>query len=259
MDEVHAALRVTHIAAGLVGLGAFWVPVFARKGGRTHVAAGRVFLWCLYAVAATALTSATWAVVDPVSFVRLPASVAPDVVARVSVRVSLFMGFLGMLAAIVLAGARLGQAALRLKVDQTAMRRKELSVLHAVVGLWAGLVLWMGLSAGSVAYAGLGALGLGSVWEYWRIRRDPMPTPMAWWYHHMGAMLGSGIAFHTAVAVTTAGRLLGIPADSPAAIVPWVLPAAVGIPAIHLWTRSYRRRFQEAGRAVSRPRAATSS
>ena len=39
-------LILTHVLTGFVGLAAFWVPVFASKGGRTHVRAGRVFVYC---------------------------------------------------------------------------------------------------------------------------------------------------------------------------------------------------------------------
>ncbi len=37
-----AVLISIHVATGFVGLAAFWVPVLARKGSRTHVRAGRV-------------------------------------------------------------------------------------------------------------------------------------------------------------------------------------------------------------------------
>lgn len=258
MEPLHAALRTTHIAAGLVGLAAFWVPVAARKGSRLHVVAGRLFSWSVYAVVASALASASWAIVDPASFTGLPADASAEVVARVSARVRPFLGFLGMLAVIVLASARLGQAALELRHDIGAVARRELTVLYGLVGLSGLVVAALGAAAGSAGFAALGVLGGLNVWEYWRIRRDPLPTPMAWWYHHMGAMLGTGIAFHTAVAVTTAGRLLGIPPDSPAAIIPWVLPAAIGVPAIQIWTASYRRRFREAGRPARGAAVATS-
>ena len=41
---------------------------------------------------------------------------------------------------------------------------------------------------------------------------------MAWWYEHMGSMLGGGIAFHTAFLVLGAGRLFGLRLDGPAAV-----------------------------------------
>ena len=46
-----------HVATGFVGLAAFWIPVFARKGGRAHVQAGRVFTYCAYVVTLSAVTA----------------------------------------------------------------------------------------------------------------------------------------------------------------------------------------------------------
>jgi hypothetical protein len=82
--------------------------------------------------------------------------------------------------------------------------------------------------------------------------RRPYPTPMAWWYEHMGSMLGGGIAFHTAFLVLGAGRLLGLQLYGMAAVVPWLLPTLVGLPATAIWTAYYRRKFKEdGGNAVS--------
>ncbi len=68
---------------------------------------------------------------------------------------------------------------------------------------------------------------------------------MAWWYEHMGAMLGGGIAFHTAFLVIGAGRLLGVQLTGFTAVVPWILPSLIGIPATAIWVGYYRRKFKE--------------
>jgi len=60
-------------------------------------------------------------------------------------------------------------------------------------------------------------------------------------------MLGGGIAFHTAFLVIGAGRLLGAQLSGFVAVVPWVLPALIGIPATAIWVGYYRRRFNEDG------------
>ena len=64
-------------------------------------------------------------------------------------------------------------------------------------------------------------------------------------------MLGGGVAVHTAFLVLGAGRMFGIALDGPAAIVPWLLPTVVGVPASAIWVSYYRRKFNEA-----EPRAA---
>lgn len=39
-----------------------------------------------------------------------------------------------------------------------------------------------------------------------------------------------------------AGRLLGISIDGPWAVLPWLLPTIVGMPAGMIWVRYYRRK-----------------
>jgi hypothetical protein len=39
------------------------------------------------------------------------------------------------------------------------------------------------------------------------------------------------------------------------AVVPWVLPAGLGFPAVWLWVRNYRRKFGELGQGELRLRA----
>ena len=76
------------------------------------------------------------------------------------------------------------------------------------------------------------------------MRSDPVPK-RAWMYEHLGAMLGSGIAFHTAFAVFGSTRLFDIGLTGWVAIIPWIAPTAIGIPAIFLWTRHYRLKYRD--------------
>ena len=59
LEFLSESARFIHIAFGAVGLGAFWFPVFARKGGPVHVQAGRAFKWCAYVVLAAAAAALT--------------------------------------------------------------------------------------------------------------------------------------------------------------------------------------------------------
>ena len=75
MNTIHDILRATHIGFGAVGLLVFWIPVFAKKGGRLHKRAGTIFKFCVYVVAISACISAAWAVLHPYSWGRMPANV----------------------------------------------------------------------------------------------------------------------------------------------------------------------------------------
>ena len=66
------------------------------------------------------------------------------------------------------------------------------------------------------------------------------------WYKHMEEMVGSGIAFHTAFLVFGARRLFGSALiQGTWSFLPWILPIALGLPALHFWTHFYKRKFGE--------------
>ena len=52
-----------------------------------------------------------------------------------------------------------------------------------------------------------------------------------WLTEHLGAMLGAGIAFHTAFGVFGSARLIDFESGSLLSIAPWILPTLVGVPA----------------------------
>ena len=43
-EAIHQILRWTHIAIGFTILVVFWIPVLSKKGGRLHIAAGKVYV-----------------------------------------------------------------------------------------------------------------------------------------------------------------------------------------------------------------------
>ena len=50
LETAHKIWRYSHVVVGTIGLVAFWIPVFARKGSRLHIRAGKLFVWCGYFV-----------------------------------------------------------------------------------------------------------------------------------------------------------------------------------------------------------------
>jgi hypothetical protein len=70
--------------------------------------------------------------------------------------------------------------------------------------------------------------------DVWRFVRPPADE-RAWWFAHMGGMLGSYIAAVSAFSVVNFAFL-------PTAV-RWLWPTIVGTPLIALWIRYYRIRF----------------
>lgn len=230
-------LRVGHIAFGFTGLAAFWIPVFARKGARIHVAAGTVFAWCVYVVAASAVINAILLMT-----LALQQGSGP-VTAPATFSFLLFLCYLGMTT---FASGRHAVRVVETKNDRRQIDtpfHRFLAIAPAVGSLVIIIYALRFWSDASIVFLVLSLVGLGQGRDIWRYMTREPASKMSWWYEHMGAMLGTGIAFHTAFAVCRASRLFDYSLSGSLAFVPWALPAAIGIPAIQIWTRHYRMRF----------------
>ena len=234
-----------HIATGFVGLAAFWIPVFARKGGRAHVQAGRVYAYCAYVVTLSAVTASAGRILSfqfqGIGFADRPALYG----------FAVFLGYLGLVTF----------ATVRQAMRVVATRRAPETLrtpFHEALG-WASIagsivVIAVALGAwtdSSPILLGLSPIGLFTGSSMLRLMRNPGAQHMGWFYSHLGSMLGGGIAFHTAFIVFGAQRLWAYELAGPLAIVPWILPTVVGIPAIVVWTRYYRRKFGRAAPAAA--------
>ena len=231
------SFRFIHVAFGAVGLAAFWFPVFARKGATLHVKAGKVFVWCAYVV----LAAAALALLSRVAGL-LAAGLGP------TDRPALFgfIVFLGYLTLVTYVIVRHGMGVLRHKRDPAALQTPlNITLAYAAIGASVCIILYALVIAPPnrillFALSPLGFLiGSGNL----SFMKLAQPSARAWFYEHMGAMLGAGIAFHTAFAVFGMTRLFDIGISGWVAVIPWILPTLIGVPATAIWTRHYRRKF----------------
>lgn len=237
-DVVMNILVAAHVAAGFVGLAAFWIPVFARKGGRVHVQAGRVYAWCAYVVTVSAVVASAG---------RIAALQAQGIGVADRPEPYGFALFLGYLGVVTFATVRHAMRVVATRQSPERLRTPFHQALAWVSIAGSGAVIVFALAAWSdisPILLGLSPIGLFTGPGMLRMMRRPRGRRMGWFYSHLGSMLGGGIAFHTAFAVFGAQRLWDYDLAGPLAVVPWILPTAVGIPAIVVWTRYYRRRFE---------------
>jgi len=247
LDLFHQGLRWTHIVVGFVGLVVFWAPIFLKKGGGNHIRLGRIFVWCARIVGFSALFSCVWALASPTSFL------GPSADPATAGRIGFFFAILGVLSLALLTAVFTGVDAPRYRKTPARLDSLKLASLHALQG-FASLALAangaLNLAAdGSSLYwihVVLGALMFFDAIDAHRYVKNPLPTPMAWWYRHMESMIGGGIAFHTAFAVFGFGRFFGFEIfQGTLGFVPWILPSAIGVPGSMIWIRRYKRKFGE--------------
>ena len=239
------AVVLVHVVTGFIGLAAFWIPVFARKGGPLHVRAGRVYAYCAYVVTLSAVTASAGQVVSyqaqGIAFADRPELYG----------FAVFLGYLGMVTfatvrqAMRVVATRRAPEALRTPLHEAL---GWVSIAGSVTAIAFALGAWSDLSP---ILLGLSPIGLFTGSSMLRLMRNPRAQHMGWFYSHLGSMLGGGIAFHTAFIVFGAQRVWAYELAGPLAIVPWILPTVVGIPAIVVWTRYYRRRLGPAPAAAA--------
>jgi hypothetical protein len=219
-----------HVLAGITGLAAFWTPALARKGGATHVQFGRVFYNATCVVALTGLAMVAM-------IVAAPSPGHPRVLAF----------FLAYLVIITFAPVHHGVRVLETRGEPARLRTPFHTALNAGAIVAALAMIALAVFTGQPVFAALSPIGILVGLGNLGFARRPCESPMSWWYEHMGSMLGGGIAFHTAFLVIGAGRFLGAHLTGGAAVIPWVLPSIIGIPATRIWIAYYRRKFEHRG------------
>jgi uncharacterized membrane protein len=215
-----------HIAAGATALLAGLVPMLGRKGGKTHVRAGRLYVYCMITVAATAVLLC---LLQPLTIGRL-------LLTGVAV-LSFYLSFSGWRAA-------------RRRSTTLATGDAVLAAVSSVVGL---LMLAAGVWLQAVLFAFFGVLislfaGLDTV-RSWHPK--PAATPTPWLFRHFTRMGGAYIATFTAFVVVNLGRWLPSGAPQWSGLVGWMAPTVVGTIIITRTVRKYKHRLRPATAPVT--------
>jgi hypothetical protein len=248
MASLFQSLRWVHIAAGSIALILFWIPAIARKGGRTHIRAGWVYVVCMSVVVVTAFAMSGLAFTIPVAVRQIARSLSQAELSDFLRGQRVFATFLAYLAGVTLASGWQGIWAIETRREPKAMRTLFSLALNVVVVLAGLTVLVLGIKYRSGPLIGLSPIGpLIGAGNLRYLLRGPQ-SRMHWWYEHLGSMIGTGIAGYTAFLVFGAARLLPSVARSQLYTLFWVLPTLIGVPAIFMTVAYYQRKFNETGR-----------
>jgi hypothetical protein len=252
MEFLMDGIRWVHIIAGFIGLAAFWVPIFAHKGGVNHRFYGKIFKYCAYVVLSAAMLAVA---------LHLGLALTNGVTPRAAPSKFAFLLFLGYLAVVTLAGLRHGMQVLGSKRDITSLNTPaNRSVARLAIGASAFMIAYAFYyrPPNMIILLALSPVGFGTGFGILKAIRGGRPERKVWFYEHMGAMLGTGIAFHTAFAVFGSSRIFNLGFEGWVAVIPWILPALVGIPANIIWTNYYKKKFNDVAKKGVTPAAASS-
>lgn len=239
MDVVFAGLRWVHLVAGFIGLAAFWVPVFAKKGALNHRRFGQIFVNAGYVVVFGAALSLS------LKMVMILIDGVPFKEAQKFWSFALFLGYLALVTGALLHHAT---SVLTQKKNQLALNTVFNRILANACGaasvflILYGLLLSPPMKIVLFALSPIGLIVRGNILAYisGRVR-----SKRQWWYEHMTATLTAGIAFHTAFAVFGASQLFDIGLTGAVAVIPWILPTLIGVPGMTIWQNHYRKKFND--------------
>lgn len=250
MTVTYRILLVSHIIAAVVAVVAFWGAAVARKGSARHVLVGRVFVISMTTmiIGALGMSALNIAIPDVVhslgEFRARGAVVGEDTGAKTVQHLvrefrlnAIWLTYAGVLLLVTL---RFGMQVVRTRSTGVTVLKAD-TVLAALV-LAGGVVLtFVGLGVGHPVITMFGVMGtLGHGRRLFVLLR-PSRSPMAWWYEHMGTLLGTGIPLHVTMLLAIGRHLPGPPGPWRVALSGVVI---LGLPAITIWKRYYRRRFE---------------
>lgn len=242
MHTFHAGLLAAHIATGTIAIFAFWLPILARKGSPLHITAGRVYVWTMYAVSASAIAMSVAVLFDPVG-VRFPdRNLSLDRAFAVANGNRMFALFLLMLGILVLSALRHGLLALRERRGERVLNRpghRALIILLGVMGIGVGVIGFRNDELLLMIFAVLSVSGsFNMLRESWQRQLTPREALIA----HFNGLIGTGIGAYTALFAFGGREFLSGLLSGQWQVVPWIAPAVIGTMIVARMKRQYPQR-----------------
>jgi hypothetical protein len=244
----YRVLLALHILMAVVAVGTFWAAGALKKGSPRHVRVGRLYVLAMVAMCASALGLSVLNIAVPAAVhsleefrargVVLGADMSRATVADLARDFRLNAVWLSYAAVQLLIGLRFGMQVVRARRISGLGLDTALAALVTVSGI---ALTVAGVLIPHPLIAGFGVMGTLSGGRRLFVLLRPSSSPMAWWYEHMGTLLGTGIPLHVTF-------LLAVGRHLPGPDGPWRVALSgvviLGLPAIVIWIRYYRRKFE---------------
>jgi hypothetical protein len=235
----HAVVSA-HIVTGAIGLVAFWVPVFARKGGDHHKRWGTVFTWCMLATGAIAIAISSMTLADPVG-------THPHLDFEATLIQGIFGWMMLYLAVLTINLSWYGWSCIRGRRDHQFNKRPFNLFLQLAVTVTAANCMWHGILLDQFLMIGISFVGFATAaTNLWFIYK-PVRGPMDWQKEHLKGLVGAGISVYTAFFAFGAVRLMPELALNPAL---WSVPLITGMAIILYHWRRIGRQLHAMSRAT---------
>ena len=223
MDLLSKVLTSGHVIAGFLSIVVFWIPVFAKKGGKLHNSAGQVYVKLMWLVVITAFLL----------------SIKNVIIGRYFAAT-----FLGYLSLITSGPLWFGIAILKNKRELSETYKKRLLAFHfSTVIFGAALVITGIYLTGHVMAVMMiifGILGVANIGELIKGLKDK-PSGKTWIQEHISGMIITGIAAYTAFAAFGGSNYFRDVFSGYWMIVPWVGPTVIGFVIIGYMNRKNNR------------------
>ncbi|GAB2521314.1 DUF2306 domain-containing protein [Spirosoma aerophilum] len=223
MKTVIISLLILHIATGFSALLVGLIPMIAKKGGQLHNRAGLIYVYCMIAVAISALMLCA---LQPFKMMRLFLT-----------GIAVFSFYLSMT----------GWRATKQKKSGPTLADKALTfvtllVSLAMISFGIYLLAQYGASFFPILFTFFGLLTMTFAGRDVQAMTRPSEK-MHWFFQHFTRMGGSYIATFTAALVTNLPRLLPTNAPEWMSTVGWIAPSLVGGMLIGYTVRYYKLKF----------------
>ena len=222
MEHISKGLLYLHITAGSISLVLFWIPMFAKKGGKLHNQVGIFYVNAMWIVVVTAFVLSIENLIEQQYFLA---------------------GFLGFLSILTSAPLWYAKAILKNKKELSPGYFTSFRFLHALIFVFGVLlVVWslvLKVQGPAVLMMIFGILGITNYKSAF-ITYSKLNQAQSWLITHLNGMISSGIAAYTAFFAFGSRQFLGEVLSGYLIVIPWVLPTILGTMAIRYYTKKYQ-------------------